>query len=448
MEIDDCVVPEISSSSAVKKIEENVTSDIGNSTSAADSDMSFHDEEEFEDNCEDGGSEYYDNDDYDDDYMYAEDDDKYTKMQSQFDNVDLPPGVEISLPWMEAAASKTVQSASSSSLPSVKEHSGATTTTAQVQKMEVATASSSTLAEAGNPEEAARERYEGFKRFDTVEEFTDHHYTDVGLAKMQNPDKKWVKKVQEEWNVLEQNLPDTIYVRVSEKRMDLLRAVIIGPAGTPYHDGLFTFDAVFPHEYPAVPPMVFYYSGGLRLNPNLYDCGKVCLSLLHTWSGKQTEMWIPGKSTMLQVLVSIQGLILNANPFFNEPGYEKSYRGAEGEKRSRKYNNDVYILSLKTMMYTLRRPPLHFEDLVVGHFRVRAHDIMAACKAYMEGVIVGSALNGEGEKGKCSIEFKQGVTQMMIVLIKLFTSNGSKDLEQFLPTACMSQSLTMHMKGR
>lgn len=61
---------------------------------------------------------------------------------------------------------------------------------------------------------------------------------------------------------------------------------------------------------------------------------------------------------MLQVLVSIQGLILNADPFFNEPGYEKSFKGAEGEKRSREYNNDVFILSLKTMMYTLRRPPL------------------------------------------------------------------------------------------
>jgi ubiquitin-conjugating enzyme E2 O len=68
-------------------------------------------------------------------------------------------------------------------------------------------------------------------------------------------------------------------------------------------------------------------------------------------------MWIPGKSTMLQVLVSIQALILNAKPFFNEPGYESSYVGAEGDKRSKKYNEEVFILSLKTMMYTLRRPP-------------------------------------------------------------------------------------------
>lgn len=103
--------------------------------------------------------------------------------------------------------------------------------------------------------------------------------------------------------------------------------------------------------------MVYYYSGGLRLNPNLYNCGKVCLSLLGTWHGHQNEMWVPGQSTMLQVLVSIQALILNSRPFFNEPGYETSYVGAEGDRRYRKYNEEVFILSLKTMIYTLRRPP-------------------------------------------------------------------------------------------
>ena len=37
--------------------------------------------------------------------------------------------------------------------------------------------------------------------------------------------------------------------------MDLLRAVIVGPAGTPYHDGLFFFDVQFPYEYPDIPPV-------------------------------------------------------------------------------------------------------------------------------------------------------------------------------------------------
>lgn len=53
-------------------------------------------------------------------------------------------------------------------------------------------------------------------------------------------------------------LSGTIYVRVYESRMDLLRAVIVGPQGTPYHDGLFVFDVLFPTNYPDVPPVCIF----------------------------------------------------------------------------------------------------------------------------------------------------------------------------------------------
>jgi len=49
------------------------------------------------------------------------------------------------------------------------------------------------------------------------------------------------------------DLTDTIFVRIYEDRMDLLRAVIVGAAGTPYQDGLFFFDIHFPSEYPDIP---------------------------------------------------------------------------------------------------------------------------------------------------------------------------------------------------
>jgi len=48
---------------------------------------------------------------------------------------------------------------------------------------------------------------------------------------------------------------DSIFVRVYESRIDLLRAVIIGAEGTPYHDGLFFFDVFFPSGYSHVPPV-------------------------------------------------------------------------------------------------------------------------------------------------------------------------------------------------
>ncbi|MBA0849504.1 hypothetical protein Goshw_016759 [Gossypium schwendimanii] len=102
-------------------------------------------------------------------------------------------------------------------------------------------------------EEDILSKFQLFKQFDTVEDFSDHHYASGGASTKQPP-KNWAKKIQEEWRILEKDLPDTIFVRVYESRMDLLRAVIIGAEGTPYHDGLFFFDVFFPASYPKGPP--------------------------------------------------------------------------------------------------------------------------------------------------------------------------------------------------
>lgn len=227
-----------------------------------------------------------------------------------------------------------------------------------------------------------------FKHFDSVRDSVGHYY----LNETGQPinERKWMKKIQQEWNILEKNLPDTIYVRIYEDRMDLLRAVIVGAAGTPYQDGLFFFDIHFPSEYPDVPPLAYYHSGGLRLNPNLYETGKVCLSLLNTWTGRGNEVWDPTSSSILQVLVSIQGLVLNSKPYFNEAGYDKQIGSAEGEKNSLAYSENSFLLSCKSMLYILRRPPKHFEMFVKEHFKKRGHYILRACDAYMKGAQVGS----------------------------------------------------------
>lgn len=103
--------------------------------------------------------------------------------------------------------------------------------------------------------------------------------------------------------------------------------------------------------------LVHYNSGGLRLNPNLYESGKVCLSLLNTWTGTGTEAWNPESSTILQVLLSLQALVLNDKPYFNEAGYDKQVGKIEGEKNSITYNENAFLLSLKSMLYVLNNPP-------------------------------------------------------------------------------------------
>merc|ERR1740121_2812350 len=63
--------------------------------------------------------------------------------------------------------------------------------------------------------------------------------------------------------------------------------------------------------------------GRCRFNPNLYQNGKVSLSILNTWSGPS---WQPVHS-IASVLMSIQSL-MNDRPYHNEPGYEvERYHG-------------------------------------------------------------------------------------------------------------------------
>ncbi|KAJ6402991.1 hypothetical protein OIU84_014995 [Salix udensis] len=230
----------------------------------------------------------------------------------------------------------------------------------------------------------------------------DHHFLDSNGQI--NNGRKWLKKVQQDWNILQNNLPDEIYVRVYEDQMDLLRATIIGAYGTPYQDGLFFFDFHLPPEYPDVPPSAYYHSGGWRINPNLYEEGKVCLSLLNTWTGRGNEVW-HSSSSILQVLVSLQGLVLNSRPYFNEAGYDKQIRTAEGEKNSLSYNENTFLLNCKTMMYLMRKPPKDFEDLVKEHFRRRGYYILKACDAYMQGNLIGSLARDASVSSKesCSL---------------------------------------------
>lgn len=67
------------------------------------------------------------------------------------------------------------------------------------------------------------------------------------------------------------------------------KVMIAGPEGTPYAGGLFEFDCFMPLDYPNSPPLLHLRTtggGSVRFNPNLYNCGKVCLSLLGTWPGR------------------------------------------------------------------------------------------------------------------------------------------------------------------
>ena len=102
----------------------------------------------------------------------------------------------------------------------------------------------------------------------------------------------------------------SIFICFAEERMDLARAVVTGPVGSPYAHGLFVFDIFFPPSFPQVAPLVtFMTTGGgqVRMNPNLYTDGKVCISLLgSTNAADESQRWNPRQSSLAQLMISIQ----------------------------------------------------------------------------------------------------------------------------------------------
>ena len=138
-------------------------------------------------------------------------------------------------------------------------------------------------------------------------------------------------------------------------------ALIIGPSNTPYEYGNFLFEFHFPKNYPYSPPKVIYKSndGTTRFNPNFYRSGKVCLSILNTWSGEQWSAC----QTIRSVLITLQAT-LNEMPLLNEPGVSEETNMIS----ILKYNKMIHFKSLEfTILYYMRhidKIPIQDPDII------------------------------------------------------------------------------------
>ncbi|KAH9082216.1 hypothetical protein EDB83DRAFT_2503321 [Lactarius deliciosus] len=190
--------------------------------------------------------------------------------------------------------------------------------------------------EAGiNGEGGDRESH--WKRFEVLPEAPrDHAFFNSTPSQ---PSRNFLTRLQKEYRALSSSLPESI--------IDLLRSLIIGPENTPYEDAPFVIDWMLDSDFPQSPPIAHFLSwtNGNGRGANLYEEGKVCLSILGTWAGDRNESWSPARSSLLQALVSIQGLVLVKEPWFCEPAYDKLRGTEEGIINSRLYNEKAYVLS-------------------------------------------------------------------------------------------------------
>ena len=127
-------------------------------------------------------------------------------------------------------------------------------------------------------------------------------------------------------------------------------AMIVGPSDTPYFGGFYFFEFTYPSDYPHSPPKVKYHTNGnnIRFNPNLYTCGKVCVSLLNTWRGDQ---WTSCQS-ISTVLLTLCTLLCK-DPLLNEPGILK------GNKDMNNYNEIIEFSNLNIAVCDIVKKKKH-----------------------------------------------------------------------------------------
>lgn len=145
---------------------------------------------------------------------------------------------------------------------------------------------------------------------------------------------------------------------------DLLKgyAMIVGPSDTPYEYGYYLFEIKFPTNYPFQPPTVISCTqdGVTRFNPNLYVSGKVCVSVLNTWSGEQWSSC----QTISSILLILCTLLCN-NPFTNEPQMTTEHPDCSRYNKIILYKNiEVAIFKMLTKEYLPKRFLMFYPTMV------------------------------------------------------------------------------------
>ena len=158
------------------------------------------------------------------------------------------------------------------------------------------------------------------------------------------------------------NGENNIFYQSDEENINKVIVMLIGPEDTPYEKGFYFFKCKYPDNYPFEPIKVKFLTTDMntRMNPNLYQSGKVCLSILGTWSGPS---WTSCQ-TIISVFLSIMCEIFIKEPFRNEPGMERSTINLINRYNIYIQHENLRLAVIKNMNYPINE---NFKNIILKY---------------------------------------------------------------------------------
>ncbi|ODM99348.1 E2/E3 hybrid ubiquitin-protein ligase UBE2O [Orchesella cincta] len=179
--------------------------------------------------------------------------------------------------------------------------------------------------------------------------------------------KGFAQKVEKELESLRDkfNVPEGIWIRCYENRLDLLSVLMVGPTKSPYEDGLFLFDVQLQADFPASRPAVHYVSYTLEVHPFLSFDGNVCVSAIPWDLPEGAEA---PSSYIALFLHKLQAIIFTPTPFFSTIQKKPEESPERTLIKSRLYNQGVLIRVLDSSWNMLQKPHAPWERNIRNHF--------------------------------------------------------------------------------
>lgn len=182
----------------------------------------------------------------------------------------------------------------------------------------------------------------------------------------QQPSATCLARIQRDiWSVFN-DPPPGMFIVPDLDNITKIHALIVGPFDTPYEGGFFYFLIRCPPDYPIRAPRCRLMTTGnntVRFNPNLYRNGKVCLSILGTWSGPS---WSPAQC-ISSLLISIQSL-MSEKPYHNEPGFEHERTTGDSKAYNEIIKHETLRVAVCEMLENENSCPKQLREVMIKQF--------------------------------------------------------------------------------